>query len=340
MAPEKPVLVTGAAGFLGNRLARDLLATGRTVRVVVRKEAAARDLEKLGLQTVVGDLTHTAVWTSALRGVEDVYNCAGKVSDWGTRAEFEAGNVATVAALLQAAEGSPLRRVVHVSSTDVYGYTGEGEDETARLRATGIPYGDTKIRGEQLLATAAANGLSVKIVRPSSIYGPGSQSLVTDVLEIVRWPLVPLFGLDVCAGLIEVSDVAAAMQSAMRESSPSFQAYNVCGEEPVTWRSYMIGLATCVDAAPHFVTVPTPLARGLADLSEAITNPLRVRPPLTRLMIALTSRSQMFPIGKALSRLDFKPRVPWEMGLERIRTWLGRSRESQACAIPPMATLP
>jgi nucleoside-diphosphate-sugar epimerase len=316
--------VTGGSGFLGRHLLASLSKCGTPVRAVAHRGALDCGHGET-CEIVRGDLTDANFAAVAVAGVSHIYHCAGAVSDWARGDHFQAVNVRMLANLLDAARARGVRRLVHVSSTDVYGYTGGHQDETAPLRTTKLGYGDSKVECERLLQTAANASLSIKIVRPSSIYGPYSKSLVLDLLDYTQWPVVPLFGRQVPAGLVEVRDVVTCLHAAMDEADDGFEAYNVCGREPVTWAEYIAALGRLAgQPRTRFVHLPLAVGRAAAAACEAPWQwlPLKGRPPLSRMLVMMSARDQMFPVEKAGRRLQFVPRISLAEGLETLRGWL------------------
>src|SRR5579875_551059 len=146
-----PVLITGASGFLGGRLAQVLLAEGETVTVLAR---AGSGLDHLGggpgLRVVRGSLTDRAALREAAPEATQIFHCAAASTDWAHPEVFSESNVRGTEMLLEAARVAPrLERFVHISTTDVYGYPVEPCGETAPLRDVGLPYNSTKVAAEE-----------------------------------------------------------------------------------------------------------------------------------------------------------------------------------------------
>jgi nucleoside-diphosphate-sugar epimerase len=133
-----PVLVTGAAGFIGGHVAQRLVEEGHRVRCLARATSDTSLLNELGVEVAVGDLTSAPSLARAAEGCRHVVHCAALVSDWATVQEIERANVVGTRNLLAACVGASVERIVHFSSTDVYGYPGGAAiDEThaaARFR--------------------------------------------------------------------------------------------------------------------------------------------------------------------------------------------------------------
>ena len=114
------VLVTGATGFLGQALVRQLVNDEKEVRVLVRPTSNRQPLADLSLTYSVGSLNEPESLAAAVADVDTIYHCAALSDIYGPWESFEAANVTGVRNLLEAArEHTTLQRFLHVSTTDV-----------------------------------------------------------------------------------------------------------------------------------------------------------------------------------------------------------------------------
>src|SRR5207248_3100846 len=129
----KPVLVTGATGFVGTAVARALIATGRPVRALCRPSSDRRNLTGLDLEIAEGSLEDVASLASAVAGCGTVYHVAADYRLWvrDPQAMYRA-NVEGTCALMTAALGAGVERVVYTSSVATLGLHADGTpaDET------------------------------------------------------------------------------------------------------------------------------------------------------------------------------------------------------------------
>ena len=325
------VLVTGASGFLGGRLAAMLIGTGEEVTVLARERADLRHFESLPkaqLRVVRGGLTDSGPVAEAVRDATHIFHCAATSTDWERDEVYFRSNVQGTETLLRAAEQSApkLKRFVHVSTTDVYGYPMVPCAETAPLRDVGLPYNRTKILAEKAVWAAAKAGLPVSVVRPATIYGPRGKAFVTDIAELLRTRLMAhVAGGHAAGGFIYVDNAAEAMIAVAESAQTLGEAYNLSDGTGVSWRAYAEALADGLGYKRPWIDLPYVVAIALARTMEApwkLRKSLPGRPLLTQHAVVLLARDQEFPIAKAQTAFGFAPRIGFDEGMGRSVAWV------------------
>lgn len=165
----RTVLVTGGAGFLGINMVRHLLDRGQ--RVVSLDIADFDYPERHAITAVTGDIRHRSTVDAVMAGVDVVVHTAAALPLY-TPQDIYTTDIDGLRNVLDSALANGVRRVVHVSSTAVYGIPDHHplvEDDD--LHGVG-PYGESKVIAEQLCADYRARGLVVPIIRPKSFVGP------------------------------------------------------------------------------------------------------------------------------------------------------------------------
>ncbi len=321
------VFVTGASGFLGGRLAELLAARGEEVIVLTRPSADLRHLAHVRVRVVQGHLGELDTLKHAMRGVTEVFHCAAASTDWASMETFLEANVRGTRNMLHAAEAAPgLRRFVHVSTTDVYGYPVIPCAEDRPMKDTGLGYNRTKILGEAAVWKAhRERGLPVTILRPATIYGPRGKAFVTDFAGLLRTRLMLYVDDgDRTGGFIYVDTAAEAMMQAAESERTIGAAYNLSDGSGGTWREYVSGLASGLGYKLPWLKLSFGSAMKLAAAIEFPHGTLRLpgRPQLTRHAVYLLGRDQEFPSDRARADFGFLPKVSLAEGMERSVAWL------------------
>ena len=163
------ILITGGAGFLGINLARHLLARGQTV---VSFDLVDFDYpERDRVRCVRGDIRDRKALDAALAGVDIVVHTAAALPLYA-KEDIYTTDVVGTRNVLEASQAAGVKRVIHISSTAVYGIPDHHPlVETDAVHGVG-PYGEAKIEAERLCEQARARGLCVPILRPKSFIGP------------------------------------------------------------------------------------------------------------------------------------------------------------------------
>lgn len=171
-------MITGGAGFLGQKLAQALLQQGHEVRLMTRKPRSG-EATTASLSYVVGDLSDTDSLQRACEGVDWVFHTAGLISYNPQKAELmRQTNVLGTKAIAEAALQAGVKRFLHTSSTAAIGvnedpHTLMTEETPFNARKLGLAYFDTKFDAEQELKNVVARGLDAVVVNPGSLLGPG-----------------------------------------------------------------------------------------------------------------------------------------------------------------------
>lgn len=321
-----PALVTGASGFLGGRLAQVLVSRGEQVTVLARTGADLSHLGGLPLRLVAGTLSDVAALAQAVSDVTHIYHCAACSSDWAPWRTFHEANVTGVHNLLAAAATVPtLRRFLHVSTTDIYGYPRVPCDESHPVIDVGLPYNSTKVAGENLVWQAGHSGLPITIIRPATIYGPRGKEFVVNIAKhIGARTMAVIDGGRSTGGFAYVDNVVDAMISAAFAPSTIGRAYNIVDGTGASWQAYVAALADGLREHRPWIDLPSAAAWPLARAMEVVHSTLRLpgRPLLTRHAVLLLSRDQEFPSGAARGDFNFAPRVSLCEGISRTVEWL------------------
>ncbi len=272
------ILLTGAAGLVGRELLAQLAERGLTVRGMDILPTEAEGMSGR-FEYLVGDLLDPAACRRACEGVDTVIHTAALqhhsgMPRWGRRRFFDA-NVAMTRNLVGAATAAGVRHLVFVSSDMVYGIPhGRPFTEADEPRPIG-PYGESKLASERVCFGASERGMTVTILRPRLIIGPGRLGVLQKLFDRVRLgQSVPIFGRgDHRYQMVSVSDVAAACALAAERRASG--VFNLGSENPPTVRALMADLIRRARSTSRIVSLPRlPARMALRTLHLVRMSPL------------------------------------------------------------------
>lgn len=328
---EHLCFVTGATGFIGERLAERLVEEGYPVRCLVRASSDTSRLEQLGVQLAPGDLADADSLARAVDGAHDVFHCAALVTDWATTEEIKRTNVDGTRKLLDASVGASVGRFIHFSTTDVYGYPDGAEiDESYTATRFRNWYAQTKLAAEaEVRHVERADSLEAVILRPATVYGPGSTDVIGEIARAIRGGHMLLIDHGrAVAGLCYVENLIDAALLALRHEAAPGQAFNVSDGLPVTWRQLCDDLSEGLGASRVRWSLPYWLATGIGFALEHGYRLLRratdlsVAPLLSRQAVQVLGENQDFSNRRLRETLGWEPRVDYASGLKATLAWL------------------
>ncbi|HAI14430.1 MAG TPA: 3-beta hydroxysteroid dehydrogenase, partial [Phycisphaerales bacterium] len=190
------VLVTGAGGFLGTAITKQLLERGDQVIAVQRSRYP--HLDRMGVPCIPLDLTtDLPKIIDAVKGCDVVIHAAAKAGVWGPYESYRQANVQATNLLISACKQAGVRNMVYTSSPSV---VFNGKDESGITEAAPYPekyltaYPQTKAKAEREALKANANGMVTTALRPHLIWGPGDHHLTPRILSRAKRGKLKLVG--------------------------------------------------------------------------------------------------------------------------------------------------
>ena len=320
------VFVTGASGFIGGAIARQL-AQRHEVTAMSRSAASDAAIAALGAEPVRCDLDTLA--PGQLPPCDAVVHCAAYVKSWGSREDFVRGNVGGTDRVLAAARAAGARRFVHMSTEAVLwrGQHLRDIDETYPYpKTTPFLYAETKAEAERHVLAAAGPDFHTIALRPRFVWGPGDQTIVPEARRMVeRGAFTWIDGGRARTSTTHVDNLVVATELAL-EKGRSGQAYFVTDGEVHDFKSFLTRLLDAHGVTLPDRSVPSWLVLPLAAALEAAWRALGIRsePPLTRHAVALLCCDCTLRDDKARADLGYAPRLSVDEGLRALRQERGR----------------
>jgi dihydroflavonol-4-reductase len=323
-ADARPILVTGATGFVGAAVLRALLNDGQTVRALVRPGRDRRNLDGLRVETAEGTLEDHASLAGAVEGCRALFHVAADYRLWVPDPEaMYRTNVDGTRALMQAALAAGVERVVYTSSVATLGLDPSGPaDETTPVGLADMigPYKRSKYLAEEAVrALVLRDRLPCVIVNPSTPVGPRDIRPTPTgrvVVEAAKGRM-PAY-VDTGLNLVHVDDVAAGHLLAFARGRTG-ERY-ILGGDNLTLKEMLGEIARLCGRRPPGLRIPRRALYPVALFAE-VWGRLSGREPLTTLDGLRMARKRMFfSSAKAKDELGYAPR-PAAEGLADAIAW-------------------
>lgn len=303
-APGKPlVALTGATGFIGKYLLKELPKRGYRLRVLLRRPTM---LPEGCASAVIGDLAKPYNMAEALSGVDAVIHSAGIASTMSGLPEddYRLFNTEATVKFARAAERARVKRFVFLSSIRAQsGPTAEGVlTEEHEPRPTDA-YGRSKLAAEQGLAETALDWVALRL---ALAYGPGVEGNMARLIKLARSPYpLPLAGLRAEHSLLALDNLVEAVDTVLAAPEPLKRPFIVADPKPLTLGAIVAAMREGLGRRAALFYVPKPLlksalrAAGQAEGYEPLFGSLVADP-------------------SALTRLNWTPPVETKDGLAAL----------------------
>ncbi len=318
-------LVTGATGFIGSHVARQLVERGERVRVVVRPGSTLANLQGLNVEVVRGDLREPESLREMIRGCQKIFHVAADYRLWAPDPEeMYRTNVMGTRHLLQLAFEEGVETFVYTSSVATIAPPRDGEVSNeasfTTLHEMIGPYKRSKFLAEQEALAMARKGFPVIIVNPTAPIGPGdikptpTGKIILDFLNR-RMPAYVDTGLN----WVAVEDVAAGHLLAA-DRGKAGERY-ILGHRNLTMKQILDALARITGLPAPRLKLPHAVAMAAAYADNFLSGWLLRRAPRIPLDGVRMSKYKMFvDCSKAMTELGYAPR-PVEDALSRAVAW-------------------
>ncbi|HWE12822.1 MAG TPA: NAD-dependent epimerase/dehydratase family protein [Solirubrobacteraceae bacterium] len=320
------VLITGGNGFVGRHLVAALQARGDIVRVLALPAENTADLEGRGVRVYRGDIRQPRTLDAPMDGVRAVVHLAAMMDVWRPLRDYAAVNVIGTENVCRAALAAEVDRIVHISSSSVYGMNlGRTVKETFPMAPFPDPYPITKAAADAAVQRMIRDdGLPGVILRPDQIFGPGDHLHFGRMADRLRAGRSIIVGRgDNALPLVYVTDVVQSLLIATDHEDAVGNAYNVTVEHPLSQRQVLAVIAREIGVSPPRVHVPYGVLYAAGSVAEHIATLAKTtrRPPLTRLGVAFIGTDNRYSMLRARDELGYRPSITVDAGLRLTAAW-------------------
>ena len=316
-------LVTGAAGFLGSHVTRQLVSRGESVRVLMRPSSNNRAISDLSLEYVTGDLRDKASLERAMNGVKRVFHVAADYRLWAKRPQdIYDSNVGGTKNLLAAAKNAGIEQLIYTSTVATIAVDRPelpSESTDAKLEEMVGHYKRSKWMAEKEVLQAAKEGLPVIVAMPTTPVGPWdwkptpTGKIILDFLN-GKMPGYVETGLN----FVGVEECAAG-HLLLAERGKIGERY-LLGAENLTLKGLLDLLAGITGLRAPSMKIPHRVALGVAYVESAFSRLVGKEPQIPVEGVRIAQHKMFVDCSRAKRELGFQP-GPVPAALERAVRW-------------------
>lgn len=317
-------LVTGATGFIGSAIVRELIRDGEDIRVLVRKTSNTRNIDNLDIERAYGDIRDGDSMRKALKGCDTLYYTAAHFAHWtpDKKLPYEI-NVEGTKTSLNAALDAGVERVVYTSTNNTMGAHGADipANESAEFnhQDTGDNYSMSKYLGEIEAKKFVAKGLPIVIVNPTIVIGAHDIKPTPSGKMIIDIANKDMPGyIEGGVNIIDVEDVARGHILAAKKGRVG-ERY-LFGNENMSVSDYFRLISEVAGVKPPKIKIPYYLAIALGYMFELGAYITKKPPVTTASEVKIGRKYEFYDCSKAVKELGL-PQTPIRASIERAVNW-------------------
>lgn len=306
------ILITGASGFIGTYIVKELLDHGHKLHSLTRKKGYTIP----GTKTFTGDITNPSSLQPAIENVDAVIHNAAYANDWGKRKTFYDINVTGTRNVAEACKENNIHRLLYTSTAGIYGFPNNLNPIKESDGPTPKPlndYGDTKILSENVLKEYST--LKTTIIRPPMVFGAGGKPTRILVSKVENGKAAYIGKGEKYISVVHPADVAQLFRLALdKEKEGAFNVVSFTCSIPEMFEA----ISKKLNIDPPQKRFPFFVAYLMGYLSELVA---RNEPSLTRFRVIKLGTSRIIDETKAKKELGFTPDYDLEKTVEDMVSW-------------------
>ena len=319
---EFSVLITGANGFVGSRLCRLFAEKGYRVIAGVRKTADLSLLKGIDVEYRYGDVTDSETLPEMVKGVDFIIHNAGVVKAKKVETFYSVNEKGTVSLAKAVIKNNPnIKKFIYISSLAAAGPSLDGQPVTESDTPHPISeYGKSKLAAEAALLPFFGK-LSIVILRPSGVYGPGDKEIFTFFDAINKGIKAIVGDPERRIQIVHVDDLCHAVFLALESETKTGEASFVAEKQSYSMREMVNILSKSSGRKCVTLRVPGFLFRIIAFISEFLFKLVGATPMLTREKAAELLASWEVSTAKAFNTFGFQSEISFKDGSEETYKW-------------------
>lgn len=320
--------ITGATGFIGKELTKQILSQGGIVHAMVRSPEKARQIKHTNLKLFKGDITDSAAISKAMRGCDYVLHLAGYAKPWSKDKNLPYTiNVLGTKNILESALENNIKRVVFTSTAGTLKPSDIDEviDENSPFPDFyHTAYEETKMIAEKLCRRFIEKGLDIVIVNPSRVYGPGLLSKSNSVTIIIKkydegkWRFLPGNGKEI-GNYVFIDDVVKGHLQALQKGRAG-ERY-ILGGNNLSFNDFFKVLSDETGINLRLFHLPLWIMKWVSYIMLILANGFGVEPLITPQWVKRYNQNRVLSSEKAINKLGYSPTSINE-GIKKTLNWL------------------
>ena len=305
-------IVTGAAGFIGNKLVNKLKKEGYDVVGFIHKNEPKEKVKDVKYKCC--DITDKESVKDAFEECDCVFHCAAYVKDYGPKDLFYKINYEGTKNIYKESKKYKVKKFIYLSHIRY-----ESENKLSLYSKT------KKLSEEFLLEKFKRNDFPVTIIRPGNVYGPGATTWVLRPVKSIKKNRITLINHG--EGLFlhtYIDNLVDAIVSVLKNNVKG-EIINVTdGDNSHSWGEYLNRLSEMCGKGKIKRNLSKRQAMIIAKLMIFLNKIFKIKPWVTPMAVNVFTNTKKFDIDKAKNLLDYKPKINYEKGISNVEKWLNK----------------